>query len=85
MGSEARARCPLPADMSARHCAQGLDTALVKEIVRLIKERAQGAEGLNQDDGVHCAGRKKDDLKYVIALRRESKLELPPQFRNVRD
>lgn len=64
---------------------QGIETEQAKKIVKLIKEAGLKVQAAIQGDQVRVTGKKRDDLQSVIALLRESKLNLPLQFENFRD
>jgi hypothetical protein len=64
---------------------QGIDTKTAKKIVKLIKETNLKVQAAIQGEQVRVSGKKKDDLQTVIALLRQSKLNLPLQFENFRD
>ncbi len=64
---------------------EGLETTLAKEIVKRIKESKLKVQAAIQGDSVRVTGKKKDDLQDAIALLRQSKLEMPLQFKNFRD
>lgn len=72
----------------ARQCVtvrEGLDAPLAKEIVKRIKDSRLKVQAAIQGDSVRVTGKKKDDLQEAIALLRQSKVELPLQFKNFRD
>lgn len=64
---------------------QGLDTALAKKIVKLIKDKKLKVQAAIQGDQVRVTGKKRDDLQEVIHMLKEEKLEMPLQFNNFRD
>jgi uncharacterized protein YajQ (UPF0234 family) len=64
---------------------QGLDTALAKKIVKLIKDKKLKVQAAIQGEQVRVTGKKRDDLQEVIQMLREEKLEMPLQFENFRD
>lgn len=64
---------------------QGIGAEPAKKIVKLIKEANLKVQASIQSDQVRVTGKKRDDLQAVIAMLRESKLELPVQFENFRD
>jgi uncharacterized protein YajQ (UPF0234 family) len=63
----------------------GLDQALAKQIIKLIKDNKVKVQSQIQSDQVRVTGKKRDDLQQVIALLNDSDLELPLQFNNFRD
>jgi hypothetical protein len=64
---------------------QGIDTELARKIVKIIKESRIKVQGAIQGDQVRVTGKKRDDLQDVIALLKQSNLNLPLQFVNFRD
>lgn len=79
---------PEKANMRARQevvLRQGLDQPLAKKIVKMVKDAKLKVQAQVQGEQVRVAGKKRDDLQSVMALLRESDLELPLQFNNFRD
>jgi len=64
---------------------QGLDSALCKKIVKLIKDKKLKVQTAIQGDKVRVTGKKRDDLQSVMAILREESLDMPLQFNNFRD
>jgi len=64
---------------------QGIESALAKKIVKIIKESKTKVQAAIQGDKVRVTGKKRDDLQECIALLRASELEQPVQFDNFRD
>jgi uncharacterized protein YajQ (UPF0234 family) len=64
---------------------QGLDSALCKKIVKLIKDKKLKVQAAIQGDKVRVTGKKRDDLQNVMAILREENLDMPLQFNNFRD
>ncbi len=64
---------------------QGIDQALAKKIVQLIKDSKLKVQAAIQGEQVRVTGKKRDDLQDAIALLRKNKLDLPLQFSNFRD
>jgi len=64
---------------------QGIDSALAKKIVKLIKDSKLKVQAAIQGEKVRVTGKKRDDLQAVIALLRGAELEQPLQFDNFRD
>lgn len=64
---------------------QGIDAALAKKIVKLIKDSKMKVQAAIQGEKVRVTGKKRDDLQEVIALLRGAELEQPLQFDNFRD
>ncbi|WP_299180963.1 YajQ family cyclic di-GMP-binding protein [uncultured Neptuniibacter sp.] len=79
---------PEKANMRARQevvLRQGLDQPLAKKIVKMVKDAKLKVQAQVQGEQVRVTGKKRDDLQSVMALLRESDLELPLQFNNFRD
>jgi len=64
---------------------QGLDSVLSKKIFKLIKDAKLKVQAAIQGDKVRVTGKKRDDLQQVIAMLKETKLDLPLQYNNFRD
>jgi uncharacterized protein YajQ (UPF0234 family) len=64
---------------------QGVDAALAKTLIKLIKDAKLKVQAAIQGDQVRVTGKKRDDLQEVIALVKKAELELPLQFTNFRD
>ena len=64
---------------------EGLDTDLARKMVKIIKEKKLKVQAAIQGDQLRVTGKKRDDLQQVMALLRESNLEIPLQFNNFRD
>jgi uncharacterized protein YajQ (UPF0234 family) len=64
---------------------QGIDAALAKEIVKLVKDSKLKVQAAIQGEQVRVTGKKRDDLQDAIALLRKAELDLPLQFTNFRD
>jgi len=64
---------------------QGVDSALAKKIVKLIKDKKLKVQAAIQGEQVRVTGKNRDDLQDVIKLLREENLEMPLQFNNFRD
>lgn len=64
---------------------QGLDSAMAKKIVKLIKDKKLKVQAAIQGDQIRVTGKKRDDLQEVIQMLRNEKLEMPLQFENFRD
>lgn len=63
----------------------GLDKALSKKIVKLIKDEKLKVQAAIQGEQVRVTGKKRDDLQRVITLLKGTALEQPLQFNNFRD
>jgi len=64
---------------------QGVDQALAKKLVRLIKDAGIKVQAQIQGDQLRVTGKKRDDLQEAIAFLRKSEVEMPLQFENFRD
>lgn len=64
---------------------QGIDQALGKKLVKLIKESGLKVQAQIQGDQLRVTGKKRDDLQDAIALLRKADVEMPLQFENFRD
>lgn len=64
---------------------QGIETDMAKKIVKMIKDAKLKVQAAIQGDKVRVTGKKRDDLQDVMAMLRESDLDLPLQFNNFRD
>ncbi len=64
---------------------QGIEQALAKKIVKLIKDSGSKVQAQIQGDQLRIVGKKRDELQATIALLRASDLEMPLQYENFRD
>lgn len=64
---------------------QGLDTELSKKLVKLIKDSKIKVQASIQGEKLRVSGKKRDDLQQVIAILRDTKLDMPLQYDNFRD
>lgn len=64
---------------------QGLESDDAKKIVKMIKEAKLKVQSAIQGDKVRVTGKKRDDLQAVMAMLKESDLDLPLQYNNFRD
>jgi uncharacterized protein YajQ (UPF0234 family) len=64
---------------------EGIDQALAKKIVKMVKDQKMKVQAAIQGEQVRVTGKKRDDLQEVIALLKESDIDLPLQFINFRD
>ena len=78
-------------DISGKICRQdvvireGIEQALAKKIVKLIKDSKMKVQASIQGDKVRVTGKKRDDLQSAIARIKEESFEWPLQFNNFRD
>ncbi|MBW7861067.1 MAG: YajQ family cyclic di-GMP-binding protein [Rhodocyclaceae bacterium] len=63
----------------------GIDQALSKEIVRLLKDSKLKVQASIQGDAVRVSGAKRDTLQEAIALVKKEVTDFPLQFGNFRD
>ncbi|AUH01708.1 YajQ family cyclic di-GMP-binding protein [Pectobacteriaceae bacterium CE70] len=64
---------------------QGIETALAKKLVKLIKDSKLKVQAQIQGEQVRITGKSRDDLQSVITLVRGAELGQPFQFSNFRD
>ncbi|EPE3189900.1 YajQ family cyclic di-GMP-binding protein [Cronobacter sakazakii] len=64
---------------------QGIDSAMAKKIVKLIKDSKLKVQAQIQGEQVRVTGKARDDLQQSIALVRGGNLGQPFQFNNFRD
>lgn len=64
---------------------QGIDAALAKKIIKLIKDSKLKVQAQIQGEQVRVTGKSRDDLQSVMALIRGGNLGQPFQFNNFRD
>ena len=64
---------------------QGIEQALAKKIIKLIKDSGSKVQAQIQGDQLRIIGKKRDELQATIALLRASNLDMPLQFENFRD
>ncbi len=64
---------------------QGIEQALAKKLVKLIKDAGVKVQAQIQGDQLRVTGKKRDDLQATIALLRASDVEMPLQYENFRD
>jgi len=64
---------------------EGLDPLLSKKMARIIKDSKIKVQVAIQGEKLRVTGKKRDDLQAVMALLRESDLDMPLQFNNFRD
>lgn len=64
---------------------QGIEQAVAKEIIKLLKDNKIKVQSSIQGDTVRVTGKNRDDLQEGIALLKKSDIKLPLQFKNFRD
>jgi cyclic-di-GMP-binding protein len=63
---------------------EGIDKETAKMIVKMIKDAKLKVQASIQEDQVRVTGKKIDDLQTVIQLMKDSKIELPLQYVNMK-
>ena len=63
----------------------GIDGSLARQLVKMIKDKKMKVQAAIQGEKIRVTGKKRDDLQRVIAMLRETELDLPLQFINFRD
>ncbi|HSG30141.1 MAG TPA: YajQ family cyclic di-GMP-binding protein [Thermodesulfobacteriota bacterium] len=63
----------------------GIETELAKKMVKMIKDTKLKVQASIQEKQVRVNGKKRDDLQAVMAMLKDSNLEIPLQFINFRD
>ncbi|MCV5427318.1 DUF520 family protein, partial [Escherichia coli] len=64
---------------------QGIESAVQKKIVKLIKDSKLKVQAQIQGEEIRVPGKSRDDLQSVMALVRGGDLGQPFQFKNFRD
>ena len=64
---------------------EGVETADLKNMVKLIKTSKAKVQAAIQGAQLRVTGKKRDDLQSVIALLKDAGLGIPLQFKNFRD
>jgi hypothetical protein len=64
---------------------QGIESEIARKIVKMIKESKIKVQTAIQGEKLRVNGKKRDDLQQVIALLKDSKLDIPLQYENFRD
>ena len=64
---------------------QGIESELARKIVKMVKQTKINVQTAIQGEKLRVTGKKRDDLQEVIALLKESNLDIPLQFNNLRD
>ena len=64
---------------------EGIDKESAKKVVKKIKDAKLKVQAAIQGESVRVTGKKRDDLQSVMAMLKESDIELPLQFNNFRD
>ena len=64
---------------------QGIETDLARQLVKTVKQEKMRVQVAIQGDRLRVTGKKRDDLQQVIALLKDTKVDLPLQYINFRD
>ena len=64
---------------------QGIEAPLARQLVKLVKDSKLKVQASIQENKLRINGKKRDDLQAAMALLRETKVEMPLQFDNMRD
>lgn len=64
---------------------QGIDKEMAKKIIRIIKDSRLKVQSSIQGDQVRVSGKKRDDLQEVISILKNSGIDVPLQYVNLRD
>lgn len=64
---------------------EGIESDLARKIVKMIKDRKMKVQASIQGEQVRVTGKKRDDLQDVMAMLKESDLDVPLQYKNFRD
>lgn len=64
---------------------QGIEAALARDLVKKIKASKIKVQSAIQGEKLRISGKKRDDLQAVIALLKDTDLDLPLQYENFRD
>lgn len=64
---------------------QGIEQAVAKDIVKLIKDSKIKVQTSIQGDKVRVTGKKRDELQETIAMLKKSDIKIPLQFDNFRE
>ncbi|MDG1205214.1 MAG: YajQ family cyclic di-GMP-binding protein [Pseudomonadales bacterium] len=64
---------------------EGIDADLARKIVKMIKDKKLKVQAAIQGEKVRVTGKKRDDLQGVMAMLKESDIDMPLQFTNFRD
>jgi len=64
---------------------QGIETEMAKKMVKMIKDKKMKVQAAIQGEKVRVTGKKRDDLQEVIAMFKNSELDVPLQYENYRD
>lgn len=63
----------------------GIDSVKAKKMVKMIKDKKIKVQAAIQGEKIRVTGKKRDDLQSVIAMFKDTDLEIPLQYENFRD
>ncbi len=64
---------------------EGIDKEMAKKVVKKIKDSKLKVQAAIQGEQVRVTGKKRDDLQLVMAMLKESDIDIPLQYTNFRD
>ncbi|MEM9209205.1 MAG: YajQ family cyclic di-GMP-binding protein [Pseudomonadota bacterium] len=64
---------------------QGIESDLARDLVKKVKTTKLKVQAAIQGEKVRISGKKRDDLQAVIAVLKETDVDLPLQYENFRD
>ncbi len=64
---------------------QGIESDLARKIIKMIKDSKIKVQTAIQGEKLRVNGKKRDDLQQVIAMLKDSNLDIPLQYENFRD
>ncbi len=64
---------------------QGIESALARDLVKKVKGSKLKVQVAIQGEKLRVSGKKRDDLQAVIALLKDTDVDLPMQYENFRD
>ena len=64
---------------------QGIETDLARQLVKTVKQTKMKVQVAIQGDRLRVTGKKRDDLQQIIALLKETEVDLPLQYINFRE
>lgn len=64
---------------------QGVEKELARKIVKLIKESKIKVQAAIQGEQVRVSGKKRDELQQIIAMLKQTDIDLPLQYQNFRE
>ncbi len=64
---------------------QGIESELARDLVKKVKATRLKVQAAIQGDKLRITGKKRDDLQSVIAMLKETDVDMPLQYNNFRD